>query len=637
MVGVLHLININGEGAHGGSFSEQRTVAVARAQFLENGRCGATMVSELLTASWERSRSAGVNVDRPTADYVADIDTSSRLVRCARTVLDRLGANISDIALVIALTDNRARMIERLDVSVDMGQIVDQVEFAPGFSYAEETMGTNGVGTVIASGKAVSIVGPAHYAQRLQEFACTAAPVIDPITGRLEGVLDVSTVARSWSPLMHTLVKSAASDIGRNLLMDRTQAQQVLFSTFLQADTRSGRFAVFGFADSVIMANAAAQNLFSHSEQTAIRDYVTFLMSRRDRVSDTFELSSGRHVRVRGTRIASGDVTAGIVVTAEPIHPDSVPFTIQSPAHGLSEEVMSDVAVANATTQSLVTDIHRQGRKPIVGGTSPGWLRACRELREAMAARHATLVFGEPGSGRFTLATELFHADHPQARSICFNPCELEDRLGIDFDVLLEQTPTGPTLVIVRDIDRLGASGLTNLCRLMDAAELNAAHVVVVATSATTRGDNSVPNAEMLSCFTASTALPALRHRTEDLELIIARIIEDLAPHRRIRFSAAAQRTIAAFPWPRNVAQLRDALAEALEARPVGEIQVNDLPRYCLTVAKSHNLSPIQIAERDAIIAKLQEHQGNRVAAAVAVGISRSSLYRKIKIYGIIG
>ncbi|MFI8775320.1 sigma-54-dependent Fis family transcriptional regulator [Gordonia sp. NPDC062954] len=612
-------------------------VAAARADFLEHGQRAAAGVPELLTASWERSRSAGVDVDRPESDYVADIDTSSRLVRCARPVLDQLGADISDIALVIALTDNKARMIERLDISVGMGRLVDRVEFAPGFSYAEETMGTNGVGTVIGSGKAVSVVGAEHYAESLQQFACTAAPVIDPITGRLEGVLDVSTVARAWSPLMHTLVRAAATDIGRNLLLDRSQAQQVLFNTYLRADARSSKRAVFGFAESVTMANAAAQTLFDHDEQAAIRDHAAFLMTRRDRVSDTFALSSGRHVRVRGTRIVSGQIAAGIVVIAEPIQTPAATIAADGAVSSFSDKVLPDVAVASAKTQTLVTTIRREHRAAAAGGASPACVRACGELRESMAACLPTIVFGEPGSGRFTLVLELFHADHPRARSLSIAAHELDEGVGIDLAALREQTPSGMTLVIVRDIDQLGPAGSANLCRLMDAAELASTHVMVVATAAAIESDDkdSVVASELMSCFKSSIALPPLRHRTEDIEYILDRIIGDLAPHRHVRFSPAALRTIAAFGWPGNIAQLRDAVTEALKARPVGEIGVDDLPRYCLTQSKSYNLSPIQVAERDAIIAALQEYQGNRVAAAASVGISRSSLYRKIKSYGI--
>jgi transcriptional regulator of acetoin/glycerol metabolism len=66
----------------------------------------------------------------------------------------------------------------------------------------------------------------------------------------------------------------------------------------------------------------------------------------------------------------------------------------------------------------------------------------------------------------------------------------------------------------------------------------------------------------------------------------------------------------------------------------VGEIQPEDLPAYCRT-AGTRTLTPLETAERDAIIRGLEECAGNRVQAAASLGIARSSLYRKIRAYAI--
>ncbi|RNI20471.1 sigma-54-dependent Fis family transcriptional regulator [Flexivirga caeni] len=613
----------------------QLRVAAARADFLETGRPAAAAVSDVLAASWVRSRSAGVDADRTSPTYSDDIDTSSRLARCARPVIDQLGADIPDVALVIALTDHKARLVERLDISTGVARLVDRVEFAPGFSYAEDTMGTNGVGTAIQSGQPVSIVGHEHYSEQLQPFACTAAPIIDPITGRIEGILDVSTVARSWSPLLHTLVKSAAKDISSNLFNDRSQAQQVLFNTYLHADARCSKNAVFGFGSAVVMANANAQTLFTHEEQAGIRDHARFLMSRRDKVTDTITLSSGRVVRFRGTRIVSGDTTAGIVVVAELAESHLVAAARSAAEFGV--RVVPNVSVATADTQSIVTGLRHRRIGPAAVSTSPSWARAQDELQHSLAAAATTLVLGEPGSGKFTLTTETFHADRLNGRSVCLDAGQLDNGVGIDAETLVGEVPDRPTLVVARNIENLGAEGAATLTRIVDAARSGAAPVTVVATVTQVDGELSVIRPALLSLFRASVQVPPLRYRTEDLDHLIGRLLRELAPLRHVHLSPVATRTLAAYPWPGNVTQLRDALGQALRQRPVGEIQVDDLPRYCQTNISSHNLTPIQVAERDALISALREHDGNRVAAAAHVGISRSSLYRKIKTYGIVG
>jgi transcriptional regulator of acetoin/glycerol metabolism len=128
--------------------------------------------------------------------------------------------------------------------------------------------------------------------------------------------------------------------------------------------------------------------------------------------------------------------------------------------------------------------------------------------------------------------------------------------------------------------------------------------------------------------------LPPLRCRTDDLPTITSGLLRGIAPQRKVRLSPEAARLIARYSWPRNVTQLREALVHALRRRPVGEIQEHDLPSYCQTVSR-HVLTPLESAERDAIVTALRDSQGNRVVAAAHLGMSRSSLYRKLKIYGI--
>ena len=288
-------------------------VAAARADFLEFGGAGAAGVSEVVAASWERSQAAGVDVSRPEGAFTDQINTSSLLVRCAQPVLQQLEIDTVEMPMVIALTDSKARVVRRIDSSPAVARLLDRVHLAPGFDYSESTMGTNGIGTVFEAGKPVSVIGPEHFSENLHMFACTGAPVIDPITGRVEGVLDISTLSQAWSPLMHTLVKSAAKDIGHNLLLDRSQSQRAVFDTYVKVTSRSNRQAVFAFGDSVFIANPAAQQLFDADEQRMLKEHATFLMARKDRASDTLALPRGnRLVHIRGTRILAGTEVAGI-------------------------------------------------------------------------------------------------------------------------------------------------------------------------------------------------------------------------------------------------------------------------------------------------------------------------------------
>jgi transcriptional regulator of acetoin/glycerol metabolism len=86
--------------------------------------------------------------------------------------------------------------------------------------------------------------------------------------------------------------------------------------------------------------------------------------------------------------------------------------------------------------------------------------------------------------------------------------------------------------------------------------------------------------------------------------------------------------------WPGNVTELEHALRAALRRRPVGDLRREDLPASCFTGSR-RALGQLEALERDAIVRALVDAGGNRKQAASDLGMSRSSLYRKIHTFGI--
>src|SRR4051794_3969301 len=231
-------------------------LASARADLLEGADPALRGVPSHVAASWVRSVSSGVDPGELSHEFFTDLDFGSRLVRCARPVLEQLAEDIADVPACVALTDNRARLLLRRDSDALIGRVLDGVSFAQGFGYAEGTVGTNGVGTVLEFGGSVHIDGAGHFARSVATLAPGGAPIRDPFTRRIDGVLDISCRSRDSTPLMHSLVRTAAARIERNLLMDRDQVQQALFEIYSRVDARS-RGAVLAVGQRMVMGNAA--------------------------------------------------------------------------------------------------------------------------------------------------------------------------------------------------------------------------------------------------------------------------------------------------------------------------------------------------------------------------------------------
>jgi transcriptional regulator of acetoin/glycerol metabolism len=71
----------------------------------------------------------------------------------------------------------------RLTAGHDLERHLDSIQLAPGFSYAEEFAGTNGIGTALESGQAAHVSGHEHYAGQLADLACAAVPIRHPVSG----------------------------------------------------------------------------------------------------------------------------------------------------------------------------------------------------------------------------------------------------------------------------------------------------------------------------------------------------------------------------------------------------------------------------------------------------------------------
>jgi transcriptional regulator of acetoin/glycerol metabolism len=87
--------------------------------------------------------------------------------------------------------------------------------------------------------------------------------------------------------------------------------------------------------------------------------------------------------------------------------------------------------------------------------------------------------------------------------------------------------------------------------------------------------------------------------------------------------------------WPGNTEQLWQVLRQVVQLRRAGMILPKDLPPECWTVSR-RVLSPLESIERDAIVQALLDHDGNKVGAARALGMSRATIYRRIHEYGIV-
>ena len=132
--------------------------------------------------------------------------------------------------------------------------------------------------------------------------------------------------------------------------------------------------------------------------------------------------------------------------------------------------------------------------------------------------------------------------------------------------------------------------------------------------------------------FVVVLDVPPLRDRAADIPALVTEIIAELRPqppHPRCTPEALAALNGSA--WPGNVRQLRQVVATALTRSMSCDIAVDDLPSGYPGAARGGRLTGLERAEREALITALRETGWDREAAARDLGISRATIYRKLK------
>ncbi len=141
------------------------------------------------------------------------------------------------------------------------------------------------------------------------------------------------------------------------------------------------------------------------------------------------------------------------------------------------------------------------------------------------------------------------------------------------------------------------------------------------------------------------TQLPPLRERREDIPLLaehFLRSIGERVARRVLQIAPAALEVLCRYRWPGNVRELRNVIERALVLGDGPVLELDDLPPELLHAAPPSPqadpnvaVRPLAELEREAIVAALSATSGNKARAAALLGIDRTTLYRKLKDFGI--
>lgn len=194
--------------------SVRRDVAVAHERFTDSGRLSGR-VRSVVGESWRRSARHGIDPDLtlPRLEVTGpDLDDQRDAHPLAATMplLRRLLLEGAPGPQILAVGDVSGRL---LWVEGDYGlrTRAEEMHFVEGANWHERSVGTNAPGVALALDHEVQVFASEHYSRGAQRWSCSAAPLHDPDTGALLGVLDLTGGDHLASPQALALVRAAAA------------------------------------------------------------------------------------------------------------------------------------------------------------------------------------------------------------------------------------------------------------------------------------------------------------------------------------------------------------------------------------------------------------------------------------------
>ena len=647
--------------------SYQQAILRAWKKFTTNQQLN-PIVPPLIAASWQRcwGRVNPNNVmefTRMGPEYMLASQTASfDLMAISRPVMEDIYQCVQKSGTAILLTNSIGCVLDLLGDD-EILKIMYGWGCGVGSILSEELIGTSSFGLALTERMPVQVAGREHFVRQFHVATGAAAPMFD-ISGRLLGVLGIVMPAERYHIHSLGLVAAAARAIENqrqsDILFAEQNSQLGQLNTILSAI--SDGILVLNADNILVHANNAASQMLGIPSKSMVGKHADTLLSMPSFLS-----------KAVSERTPLIDVEGIINVDQQELNClISLDFVFKS------QNELQWIIVTLRSGKKVRKLVQRQvGANATltlddIPGDSPQLHRVRSFEKSAAGAQASILIRGEVGTGKNALASAIHNAaDRREGPFVVFSCSSIPNELVIsellgyeegDESRHLNGRPSkfeladGGTLFF-QNVDVLPLEAQSVLLNALElgviqrlgsqrAVEINTR--VIASTSASmealiAQGAFRPDLYYRLSTFTVT--LPPLRERPRDIPLVVHRILTRFEKQLgyKVLLAPDVMDVFKKYLWPGNIREVEAVLGRAAtQVAGTGLIGLSDIPGNVRRMeAIPQNLRPLlQVSslgemERETILLTAQMQRGNVSRMAHALGVSRTTLWRKLKSYGI--
>lgn len=592
---------------------DHQAVRKAKEALLSDGLLTAPVgqpgVRNIIENSWRRCLGEAVPTN-PRSITCCDVsERQSTLLHAAKPVLERLNEHLADTRTALVLSDEKGHIVMRLAPERRVRDELDNASAAEGFDFSEGSIGTNGLGTVIAERRPLLVRGSEHYNDALESLTCAGTPIFEPFSQRILGTFSLACQVDDTSPLLSTIATDVGRQIESNLTTLLGAHERALIQSYLLAN-KTEKHPVIVLNERTVFANTLGLRHVNPETHALLWTHLSDSTARPRRQRTHVPLPSGWHDALVEYVEGADEEHQAYCVRLLPAQPDDA--HTPRPAPGPSSRAAAGSAAEPVHPRH---DIDEQ-------------------LSTAIRHRECLALDGEPGTGKLHVASAICAAYFPDTPPIVLDlsTCR-QDHEHTWFTSAMDALTAGRGAVL-RHLQDLTPSESNRVRALAERSQhdRDGSPTPLLLTVDTEKARKHIRT--LVDQLATTVRLPTLAEMPEQLPALVSSVLASMPGlQRETTFSSDALQLLMRWSWPGNIAELRRTVEFLTHRMPGTTLTAGDLPTRMQQNASQRQLTMMETAERDSIITALRRSGGNRSQAAFALGIGRTTLYRKMRLH----